>query len=116
VVYHAEGSAAAPVVPLAFFLPPELSAPASFRQLVGYRSGLGCFSGVFIPEVFCGGVLYKRSIRAQQLIGIVDVISRHCYGIITHSLTEISQLYVARGLTAFAGNLLSRRSVGRVLI
>ena len=55
-VYHAEGSAAAPVVPLAFFLPPELSAPASFRHLVGYRSGLGCFSGVFIPEVFCGGV------------------------------------------------------------
>jgi hypothetical protein len=42
-VYHAEGSADAPVVPLAFSLLPEVWAAASCRQLVGYWCGLGCF-------------------------------------------------------------------------
>jgi hypothetical protein len=59
-VYHAEGSAGAPVVPLAFSLLPEVWAAASYRQLVGYWYGLGCFFRVFIPEVFCGGLFGIR--------------------------------------------------------
>jgi hypothetical protein len=59
---------------LAFSLLPELWAGASFSHLVGYRCGLGCFFGAFIPEAFYGS-LFRSAGALCAAHGIVDVIS-----------------------------------------